>query len=332
MNLSQNSAVVVVLFVTFLWGSWFQVVKHTGKYPIAAFINWMYVFSVVIVWGSILLLQEKMVPVGITGEIFNNKTLSFVLLICGFIFALGIQVHLSIVGRMGLVLSTSISATCSILCGTVLSSIFGGIPEGVSFASVFLAAVVLVAAAIMCQYAGAIRDKNEKAEIRKTRLKDIILLIFCNTVLLSSYPFAASIGISSPLNPDRMSSLTCMGILSMGAFFGSNVFTVVTLTVKKQWNDFFHPCKNIGFILFMAFLAACCHFGGNVLHAIVAPVISITIAITMGNSYHIWNYLWGIFYGEFKGASKKTHLFLIFGILLFIIGVLILSLNIYCQE
>ena len=78
----------------------------------------------------------------------------------------------------------------------------------------------------------------------------------------------------------------------------------------------------------MAFVAAFCHFGGNVLHAIAAPVISITIAVTMGNSYHIWNYLWGIFYGEFKNSSVKTYIFLISGIALFMAGVLILSLNI----
>ena len=42
MGLSQTSAVLVLLFVTFLWGSWFQAVKHTGDYPIYVFLNWMY--------------------------------------------------------------------------------------------------------------------------------------------------------------------------------------------------------------------------------------------------------------------------------------------------
>ena len=59
MGLSQTSAVFVLLFVTFLWGSWFQAVKHTGNYPIYVFLNWMYLFSVVIVWVAFIEVNEK---------------------------------------------------------------------------------------------------------------------------------------------------------------------------------------------------------------------------------------------------------------------------------
>jgi hypothetical protein len=188
-----------------------------------------------------------------------------------------------------------------------------------------------VLATIICQYAGIVRDRKAgrmSAELKKSRIHDILSLVFINSVLLSSYPLATSVGIRSPLNPNGLSSLTCMGILVTGAFISSNVFTILTLTRKRQWRVFWHPDKKISIILFMAFIAACCHFGGNILHAIVAPVISVVIATAMGNSYHIWSYLWGIFYGEFRGANYKAYFLLTSGIIMFIIGVLVLSFNV----
>lgn len=331
MNLSPNLAILVVLFVTFLWGSWFQVVKHTGKYPIVAFISWMYTFSVVIVWGSIFFLQGKMVPDGVMNEITRDIPLSLLLLVCGSVFAIAMQLHVTVVGRIGLILSTSVSATCCILCGTLVSSFFGGIPEGASFASILFASVLLIAATITCQYAGVKRDKEVKkggTEVKKSRANDILLLVFINAVLMSAYPLATSVGLKSPLNPNGMSSLSCMGILVIGAFLGSNIVTAITLTKNKQWDVFLHPDKKLGVIFGMAFIAACCHFGGNILHSIASPVISVAIATAMGNSYHVWSYLWGIGYGEFKGASTKTYVVLGTGILMFIVGVLLLSFNI----
>lgn len=331
MNLSSNFAVVLVLFVTFLWGSWFQAVKHTGKYPIVAFISWMYTFSVPIVWISILILGDKMVPDGVKNEIFKDVRLSALLLVCGAVFAIGMQLHVTVVGRIGLILSTSVSATCCILCGTLVSSFFGGIPEGASFVSILFASLLLIAATITCQYAGVKRDnENDKndAEVKKSRINDIILLIFINAVLLSAYPLATSLGLRSPMNPGGMSSLSCMGILVVGAFIGSSTVTAITLTKNKQWHIFLHPDKKMSTILIMSFIAACCHFGGNVLHSIAAPIISVAIATAMGNSYHVWSYLWGLAYGEFKGASSKTYMILGIGILLFVVGVLMLSFNI----
>jgi len=331
MNLASNTAVIIVLFVTFLWGSWFQAVKHTGNYPIAGFISWMYTFSVIIVGISVVFLQDSMIPNGFIEEVSRNIPLSVFLLACGVVFAAAMQMHLAVVGRIGLILSTSVSATCCILCGTLVSSFFGGIPEGASFASIFLASLLLVLATVICQYAGVRRDREIKKceeEVKGSRGYDIVLLIFINAVLMSSYPLATSVGIQSPLNPEGMSSLTCMGLLAAGAFVGAQIFMVIEVRRKKQKEAFRRPDKGYGKILLMAFIAACCHFGGNVLHAAAVPVISAAIATAMGNSYHVWSYIWGIFYGEFKGASLKTYLLLGGGVLLFIMGVLILSFNI----
>lgn len=80
-------------------------------------------------------------------------------------------------------------------------------------------------------------------------------------------------------------------------------------------------------VLFLAAVAAFCHFGGNVLHAVFAPVVSVAIATVLGNSYHCWSYIWGLLYGEFKGAGRRSYLMLFTGISLFVAGVLLLSFN-----
>ena len=331
MNLSTNTAMIIVFFVTLLWGSWFQTVKHTGKYPITNFIALMYTFSLFIVWISIILLEDTLVPDGVFNEISNHIPLSIAIVICGAVFAIGIQLYLTVVKRIGLILSTSVSATCCILSGTIVSSFFGGIPEGASFTSIIFSSILLVMATIICQYSGVVRDRERgiiKDKKNKSHLNDVFLLVFINVVLISAYPLAISIGIKSPLNLDGMSSLTCVGVLVIGAFIGSNIFALMKFNKEGSIKDFFKSDKKISLILLMATISAFCHFGGNVLHSIASPIISVSIAVAMANSYHVWSYIWGLFYGEFKGAGFKVYLLLFIGIFTFIVGVISLSLNV----
>jgi glucose uptake protein GlcU len=79
----------------------------------------------------------------------------------------------------------------------------------------------------------------------------------------------------------------------------------------------------------MALISASCHYGGNIIHTIAIPQVSAAIAWPMGQAANIWSYIWGVLYGEFKGSSKKTYIILLSGILLFVVGVILLSINIY---
>ena len=97
-GLSSGVALAIIIFVTMLWGSWFQVVKHTGDYPIYAFLSWLYAFSIVIVWGSILLLQQSMVPAGVLAEIAADLPRAGIVFFCGAMYAIGMQLQLTVVG------------------------------------------------------------------------------------------------------------------------------------------------------------------------------------------------------------------------------------------
>lgn len=327
--MTAQLAIVGIIFVTFLWGSWFQTVKHLGSFPVHAFISVMYGISVIIVWVAIGLLGKQMIPLGVFSEIKSSPGLTLAILGCGIVFGIAMQMHLTVVKRIGLILSTSVSATCAILGGTIISVLFAGVPEGVSVVSLFVASVLLILATITCQYAGICRDREKKKvdEKQQSRTQDILLLAFINLILMSSYPLANSIGLRSALNPDGFSSLTCMGVLVIGAFVGSSLFTLILLCWEKESVAKVMALIPFGKLFILASIAAFCHFGGNVLHAIFAPVVSVAIATVIGNSYHCWSYIWGLIYGEFKGTSKKTYGILFGGILLFVAGVILLSVN-----
>lgn len=333
MELSQSSAVVILLFVTFLWGSWFQTVKHTGDYPIYVFLNWMYLFSILVVWIPIFLFEKKMIPDGVFHEITSDIPRAAIVFICGCIYAIGMQIQLSAVSRVGLILSTSITSTCSILSGVIVSAILGGVPEGASIVMILIAALFLVAGTIVCQVSGKMRDtdikKNEVVDTKiKVTVKDILKLVFVSAVLQPFFSVASSIGLKTDLRPNGFSSFTCMGILCLGAFVGTSIFSLIMITKAHLWDKVFHPTVKMSRIITMAIIAACCHFGGNLLNAVASPVVSVVIATGIGYSYGIWSYLWGMVYGEFSGAKKKTFVVLGFGILLFVIGITILTFNI----
>jgi hypothetical protein len=329
-GLSSSLALAIIIFVTILWGSWFQVVKHTGSYPIYAFLSWLYAFSIVIVWGSILFLQDVMVPDGVFHEIANDWGRAGIVFFCGAMYAIGMQLQLTVVGRIGLILSTSVSATSTILMGTVISAVFGGMPDGVSFPLILFAALLLILATIVCQFSGVLRDRDKGVTTKGSGTvmsrKDLFTLLFACIVLAPFFSVATAVGLRSELRPDGFSSLTSMGVLVLGAFTGTSIFTSVRLTMDKKWSVFLHPDKGMRIILPMALVAAFCHFGGNILHAIAAPVVSVVVATPLGYSYSMWSYVWGLLYGEFKGAKGRTYAVLGAGIVLFVAGVAVLSI------
>ncbi|MDD2959760.1 MAG: hypothetical protein PHR92_14795 [Lachnospiraceae bacterium] len=196
---------------------------------------------------------------------------------------------------------------------------------------IMLSAVLLIAGTIVCQVSGSMRDKDTnkaKQEKKSAGRRDILLLIFVAAVLQPFFSVASSIGLRTELRPDGFSSFTCMGILCLGAFAGTTIFSGIMITKAKEWDKVFHPNIKVSLIIGMAVISAFCHFGGNLLNAVASPVVSVVIATGIGYSYGIWSYLWGMIYGEFSGAKKKTLFVLGIGLLLFIAGIVILTLNI----
>ncbi len=64
MQISQNTGLAMVLFTTFLWGSWAQFVKKIGRWPIAAFMLWLYAAGFRSRFGFNAVLKEYLFPEG----------------------------------------------------------------------------------------------------------------------------------------------------------------------------------------------------------------------------------------------------------------------------
>lgn len=323
-----------MILVTFMWGSWFQTIKHIGDYPIIGYTFWLYFFSPVTIWIAILFLKNDMVPEGIGTELLRYPDKAVLVLLCGMIFAVGMQLQMIYMQRLGMILTTSICATSNVLGSTFITSFLAGLPKGASFVKILIASVLLILATIVCQTAGSQRNQDvgkggeQDNPPVQAKLWDILILIG-TSLMLTSFPLAMSLTLRSDLRPEGFSSLTLMGILSVGAFLGALAFTVPYLKKNGTLHRLMEPWKKgRAKILLLALISSICHFGGNVLQSIFAPVIGVAIASPMGVAYNVWAYFWGLVYGEFRGSSKKTYAILASGVLLFVAGVLLLTTNI----
>jgi hypothetical protein len=327
---SPSIAIAMVLLVTFLWGTWVLVVKHLGTYPLAAFMLWLYIFCVAISAAAVFFLEPVLKFENIFDSIGDSPQTALVVMLSGVVYAFGIQTLMMIMKDIGLIIATAIGSTCSILAGTLLSAAFGGIPQNVSIATILMAAIILVFSAIVCQYSRFMREKdlrvNWKTEKSKSAGKTVLLLIFTCMLLLPAYPFGVSVGTRSTSNPNGFNSFCCIAILMFGTLVGTFIYSGILLTVRKQWHYFYNPDKKY---VFLAIAAAFGHAGGNILHTLAVPSVSMAIAWPMGNTYILWHYFWGLLYGEYKGVKPKTYLVLLAGVLLAVMGIVLLSISIY---
>ena len=160
MEISYSAAVWMVLLTSFMWGFWHQFVKRISSWPLPAFMIWMFTSGALVVWGCILAFQGSMVPEGILTAIGGAREYALLAVVCGAGFAIGMQIQLYVVSKMGLIYSTSVVSTSSILLGTLFSSILGGIPEDTSFVKILFGALILLAATLTCQRAGVEKDRH----------------------------------------------------------------------------------------------------------------------------------------------------------------------------
>lgn len=328
MNISFTSALILIILTSFMWGSWFQFSLRLKQFPIYGFMLLMYLFSVVIVWGAIAFLAPAFLSDSIIVLIGENWKSCLLIILCGMAWSVGMQVNLLVVTKVGLIMSTSITATANIILGTGISILFGGLREGQSVIRIFLGALVLLAATILGQYSAVLRDNDTGKTAKKTeykneikeRRKNMLLLLLAALFLQPCYNVALSAFVQTDLKPDGVPELLCVGMLAIGTLLGALLYSGVQLSKNGEWHLLFSDKK----VLLMAAVSSVCHYGGNLIYTICTPVLSHAIAWPLGTSYNFWSYIWGIAYGEYNKTSKKTKLVLAMTIMGFVAGILIL--------
>lgn len=331
MDISYSTALILLIIVSLMWGSWQQFVKRLGNWPLPAFLIHMFIASTLVVWGGIFLLQKRMIPDGILYELQNTSPgLIALVMLFGAGMAVGIQMNMYVVSKMGLIYSTSIVSSFNIILGTVLSGIIAGVPEDTSFAKLIVGALVLVAATLICQWARRIsdRDKGISREMSRQTDKKYLLFLACYLLFFSqSYSIGISLGVRTDLNPDGIAGILAIGLIVIGALIATVLVSGTLLIKNKQLNTLFHPEKKVVYLY--ALISGICCMGADLLHATAAPVVSVAVAWPITNLSGLWQYFWGIFSGEFKGAERKAKVLLGTGIALFVAGILWITFTRY---
>lgn len=333
---SSQTAILLVLICSFMWGSWIQTIKRLNGYPLAAYMLWVYILSVVVVWGGIFLLKDLLLSEPVGAQIARNRGRVALCALCGALAAIGMQNKMWVVERLGLILASSLSSTFSILVGTFYSILLGGLPQNSSLWKIILATLVMLASALVCQISGIMRDRDRsgaaprsnKGGLRATfegRGRVLALAIGNLVFIASAYPIGVSVAVRTVSNPNGVDSLLGIGIMCLGAVVGTLIFSGVKLIRRGQVNRFLHPPKRI---FAMAAISAVGHYGGNLLNFLASPSLSAAVAWPMSNSFSMWSYSWGLLYGEYRGARKATYAVLALGIALSVLGIVLFSVSI----
>lgn len=330
MNIPIPAGILMVLTASLMWGSWFQFVRRIGNWPVPSFLLWLYTTSFVIIWGAVFALQKWFIPEGIIQAIKAAPGLCIFVIVCGALSAVSMQLHMTVVNKAGLIFSTSVSAMFSIPYSFVISSYFGGIPDTLSLPLLFLGVALVFAAGLLCQYSTRLRDRDRGIRYEKgdrSRLKYMVMILICVFCFGPAYTLAMSIGTRTSLRPDGLPPVLLIGMLSTGGFLGTWIISGIRLTKNHLWGETV-AFRNRRYISY-ACISGLFHYGGNMIHTIAIPALSMVIAWPLGNLASFWQYLWGVAQGEYKGAARTARVIFAAGAACYILALVILTAALY---
>lgn len=322
--LTAQTAVPLSLCAAALWGSWMVSVKHLGGYPLDGFIVTLYSTSLIFVWGLALVLQPGALLHTLRETGSREPVRLLGVLVGGIAYVAGMRLTLVVLSTIGLSLAQPIQSSISIMAGTFIAAMVGGVREGVSLGRIMVAGAVLTCAVIVTMLAAWYRTQSDTAApimgVAQS-MGDVwraLPLILLASLLSPAYPWALALGLHSPTQSHGIPILPFMAVLATGAFIGALLTSGVSLTRHRQWHCVLSaPFRvhrwGIGSGVF--------HYGGNIIHGVASSVLTASVAWPLGLSSAFWTQLWGLLHGEFKGSSAKAYIALSAALLLYCIGV-----------
>lgn len=327
LDLNYSTALGAVILTGFLWGSWYTFIKVIPRRRIWEFTFWLYIFANVISWSVLLTGRHIFLPEGISAELQKTGGQIPLILLFGAFFGMNIQLTLRMMGKLGIIFSISISSTFGVLVGTLLSALLGGLPEHVSLWSVMAVAAVLLCATFACQFSGYYMRQHAGGSKETPSPTGRDYALFALNVLMGlSFTLATNLCCRTVTNPRGMAPLLFCSFLGTGALLGTFLVSSIRLIRERRWLDLLRPDHKM---LLCAFVAAVCHFGGDVIYMIASPSLSMSVAWPLCSTSNLWSYFWGVLSGEYRGCGKKAAMLLSLGIVLFVTGVLLMSSILY---
>lgn len=328
--LSTPVAVFMALAAAMMWGTWFISLKHLDDYPVEAFYITLFATSLVVVWGAGMLLDGRALFSNIA-EVFRISPMKIIgTLICGVLYASGLDLTLRVMRMIGLTLSQPLQQSLNLMIGTVVTTVIGGWPEGLTIPRLLASCVFLILAVVLVSFAErrksrgqAAADEGPEAKKGGSIMRRAIVLLVISSLFQTGYSFGISYGLKSVTQPVGMAVMPFMCILCTGAFIGVMLTNGVTLTRKKQWNRLFGaPFRVHKWGIF----SGCFHYGGNIIHTFATRNLSSAITFPLGLTCGLWTQLWGLRYGEFRGAPMSAYVLQFSSFACYILGAVFITL------
>ena len=319
---SLEVSMFLTLLAAAMWGSWMQIQKHLNGYPIAGVIFWLYTFSFILIWAITIVVSPFLLDRSIFSISMENIDTVIDILIGGGLMSLGLYCSLVVIGKVGLLLSTTISGGIGIILGVFTSIAEEGLPKDeTALVLIIVTTVILILAGFVCAFASRSRDKdhNVQNDSRTISIGVIILMLF-TAILQNGWSMGTAAGTARGFAP----VLTC-AYMASGSFISVAIVTGIQFSVKKQWKVVFGVGQSKKPII-MSAIAALCHYDGNLMSIYSMPALSATVSFLFGKTANVWTIFWGIYYKEFSNISKKTKFLLCCGIGLYFVGVMLLGI------
>lgn len=319
---SLEISMFLTLLAAAMWGSWMQIQKHLHGYPIAGVIFWVYTFSFILIWAITLVVSPFLLDRSILEISMENADTVLTILTGGGLMSLGLYTSLVVIGKVGLLLSTTISGGIGIVLGVFTSIAEEGLPEDrLALTLIIASMVVFIAAGFVGALASNSRDRDHGVTSRSRTISvTVILMMLFTAILQNGWPMGTAAGTARNFAP----VLTC-AYMATGSFLSVAVVTGITFTRRKQWKIVFAVGQSKAPIL-MSAVSAFCHYGGNLMSIYSMPALSATVSFLLGRSANVWTIFWGMHYREFSNISRKTKVLLWSGIGLYFVGILLLGI------
>lgn len=323
LSISTPLAIAFALMAAFFWGSWAIVLKHTRQVPMEAFYLIMFTSSMIFIWVAGFSLEGASLLPGIT-EVWRKEPLRIVMsFVSGFVYIWTNLMSLKVMQRVGLSLSQPVNSSISLIVGTGVSYLIGGIPSGTKVWRLILSAVFLVTAIFLTSFAGEARSKKQKLKPGQEKMSlRLFAMALIGALTGVIYSTAISFGLKSISQPHGLSVMGFLVVLLSGAWVGAMFLCVIPLTRKKEWG-LFRALKPSFYLMIAA--ASSLHYLGNILNGMATKALSSAISWPLSMTAGLWTQFWGMVYGEFNDAPKKAYWLLGSGVACYLIGAFVLS-------
>ena len=184
---SLEMSMFLTLLAAAMWGSWMQIQKHLHGYPITGVIFWLYTFSFILIWAITLIVSPFLLDRSILETSLENIDTVLTILVGGGLMSMGLYSSLVVIGKVGLLLSTTISGGIGILLGVFTSLAEEGLPKDeVALTLIIVSMVILIAAGFVCALASASRDKDHKIKTKSRTISVMVILLMLFTAILQN--------------------------------------------------------------------------------------------------------------------------------------------------